>query len=201
MTNTAVAALCIAISYLAGSIPSGLLFGKLITGRDVRDAGSGNIGAANVSRVAGVRVAVLVLAADVLKGCGPVILGRALGLDTTELALVAAAAVVGHDHSAFLKLKGGKGVATTLGVAVVLAPAPTIFAACIWLGALAIWRFSSLASLLALWALPILMAIFDQPSEYVILTVGLVLLALGTHRANIARLSSGSERRLGQTAL
>lgn len=201
MGRASIAAGLAVLGYLAGSIPSGLIFGRMFTGRDVRTVGSGNIGAANVSRVAGYRVAVLVLLFDVLKGLGPVLAGRALRLNPIELSIIAGAAVLGHDFSAFLKLSGGKGVATTLGVALALAPVVALSGAVIWLISLGIWRFSSVASLIALWSLPVLMAIFDQPVEYVPLTAGLALLGFYTHRENLSRLSAGEEARLVRRSL
>jgi glycerol-3-phosphate acyltransferase PlsY len=187
----------VVLSYLLGSIPSGLLLGRALTGQDVRETGSGNIGAANVSRMAGRPLAVAVLVADILKGLLPVLIARALHLDPIQLAVVAGAAVIGHDFSAFLRLHGGKGVATTFGACLALAPVPTAGAAALWVIFFAISRVSAIASLVSLWALPLLMAAFDQPPEYVALAFGLWLLALYTHRDNLKRLAQGSEYRFG----
>lgn len=196
MQQTVATVALIVAAYLLGSIPSGLLVARAFTGKDVRDVGSGNIGAANVSRVGGYRLAVVVLALDVLKGAIPVLVGRAVGLSYAELAGVAGSAVLGHDFSIFLKFRGGKGVATTLGVVLALAPIAGVVGALIWLAVAGIWRFSSLASLVALFALPVVIAATDQPSEYVPLTLGLALLALWTHRDNVYRLNQGTESRL-----
>jgi glycerol-3-phosphate acyltransferase PlsY len=186
----------VVVGYLLGSIPSGLLVARAFTGKDVRDVGSGNIGAANVSRVGGYRLAAFVLALDALKGAIPVLIGRAVGLSYAELGGIAGAAVLGHDFSIFLKFKGGKGVATSLGVVLALAPVAGVLAALIWLAVVGISRYSSLASLVALFALPVVIAVSDQPAEYVPLTLGLALLALWTHRDNVDRLNQGTESRL-----
>lgn len=185
-------------AYLLGSIPFGLLLGKAFTGKDVRDVGSGNIGAANVFRLAGQGVGAGVLVGDMVKGIVPVLIGRAIHLDPIQLSIVAGAAVLGHDFSAFLRFQGGKGVATTFGVFLVLAPIPTIAAAVVWVLVLGISRTSSLASLSSLWALPLCMAVFDQPTEYVALAFGLCLLGLFTHRDNIGRMGLGVEHRIGR---
>lgn len=194
------AALTVA-AYLAGSIPSGLIFGKVFTGEDIRNVGSGNIGAANVSRLAGYRIATLVLVFDMAKGLIPVLLGRAAGLDSIELAIIGGFAVLGHDFSVFLRFTGGKGVATTLGVALGLAPLPTVAAAVVWLVAVGLWKYSSVGSLVALWTLPVFMAAFDEPAAYIPLTAGLALLGLYTHRDNVIRLGRGEEARVGQRAV
>ena len=186
------------VAYLAGSIPFGLLFGRVFAGKDVRSSGSGNIGAANVSRVAGNRVAALTLLADLLKGLVPVLVGRWLGLNPIDLAVVAGLTVLGHDFSIFLRLKGGKGVATTLGAAAGLAIPPAASAALIWLLIVAIARVSALGSLVALWSLALFMAVFDQPPEFVCLAFGLSLLSVYTHRENLARMSGGQENRVGR---
>jgi len=196
MSGTVITAVLVVGAYLAGSIPFGVLLGRAFAGQDVRESGSGNIGAANVSRVAGVRVAVIVLAGDILKGVVPVGIGRLAHLDPTELAMIAGFAVLGHDFSAFLRLRGGKGIATTLGIAVALAPFAGLAAAAAWLVVMGMWRYSSLASLVALWTLPLAMAVFDRPMEYVALCFGLGLLGLFKHLENLVRLSEGRETRL-----
>ncbi len=196
MEQTLAAVAVVVLAYLMGSIPSGLLVGRAFTGKDVRDVGSGNIGAANVSRLGGFRLAAFVLVLDLLKGVIPVVIGRLIGLSSIELCAVAAAAVLGHDFSLFLKFKGGKGVATTLGVVLALSPVVAVVAALVWLLVLGISKYSSLASLVALFALPVIVAAADQPAQYVPLTLGLALLALYTHRDNVNRLNQGKESRL-----
>lgn len=178
---------------VAGSFPSGVVLGRLMTGRDVRDFGSGNTGAANAARVGGFKVGAGVAILDVLKGVLPVLLGRMLGLGPPELAIVALAAVLGHDFSIFLRFHGGKGVATTLGVALALAPVGTIVAALLWLIVLLRSRYSSLASLTALAVLPLTMGFTGGPPAYVTLGSGLFVLAAVKHGGNITRLLRGTE--------
>lgn len=190
------ALLLIGVAYLLGSFPSGVVVGRLATGRDVREVGSGNIGAANVVRAAGMRVGALVGLLDGLKGLIPVLLGRWLGLDEVGLALVAAAAVLGHDFSLFLRFTGGKGVATTLGAFLALAPPATLLGLVCWLLVLARWGYSSLASLVALGLLPVFVGFTGQPPVDVVLAGGLFLLAAVKHRENIVRLLRGTERGL-----
>lgn len=200
MNHTLVAVVLTMAAYLVGSIPSGLILAKLFTGRDVRDAGSGNIGAANISRIAGFRVAIFVLVFDMAKGFVPVILGRISSLDPTQLAVIAGAAVIGHDFSIFLRFHGGKGVATTLGIALGLATLPGSIAAGIWVSVLGVTRYSSISSLIALAMLPITMAAFNEPAPFVALGLGLFVLGIFTHRENILRLSNREESRIGTNA-
>lgn len=183
----------VVFAVLCGSFPSGVVLGRLITGQDVRDFGSGNIGAANAVRVAGFKVGAAVALLDILKGVIPVLAGKMLGLGPAWLALLALIAVFGHDFSIFLRFRGGKGVATTLGVAVALAPAGAIIAALLWVAVLLLSTYSSLASLLALAVLPLAMAVTGSPPAYVTLGFALFLLAAGKHVGNIARLLRGTE--------
>lgn len=199
MTSDGTTVVLAAIAYVCGSLPSGLLLARAFTGRDVRTIGSGNIGAANVSRLAGKWVAGAVLAFDLLKGAIPVVVALVLGLDPIQAAIVAGFAVLGHDFSVFLRFVGGKGVATTVGVCAALALLPSVAAGIVWLLVLGVTRVSALASLIALWMLPLLMAIFDQPPEYVALSFGLCLLGLYTHRHNLVRLATRAENRVGPT--
>lgn len=189
------AVLAILVAVLAGSFPSGVVLARLMTGRDVRAFGSGNIGAANAARVGGFKVGAGVALLDILKGALPVILGTGLGLGQAPLTIVALAAVVGHDFSIFLQFRGGKGVATTLGVALVLAPAGTIIAALVWLTVFLVSSYSSLASLTALAILPLAMAFTGSPPAYVTLGFALFVLATVKHRENVARLLLGTESR------
>lgn len=185
------------LAVLSGSIPSGVVVAKVLTGRDIRQVGSGNIGAANVARTAGFKVGVLVALLDMAKGIVPVIVGREAGLDSTALAIVALAAVLGHDFSLFLRFRGGKGVATTLGVALILAPQATLLAVVVWIATALIWRYASLASLLALAFLPLAAYLTGRPAADVILFLGLFLLAAAKHWENILRLASGREAKFG----
>lgn len=187
-----------AFAYLCGSLPTGVIIGKLVTGRDVRTVGSGNIGAANISRLAGFRVAIVVLLLDIVKGVIPVFLGRWVGLGWPVLAVAAVLAVAGHDFSVFLKFGGGKGVATTMGVMTVLAPAATLICAGIWLLLVGLTRYPSLGSLVSLCVLPILAWLLGSPTAVVLAAVLLALLCIVKHRDNMVRLVNGEERPIGR---
>lgn len=192
------ALLVIGLAFVLGSIPTGVLLSSALGGHDVRQHGSGNIGAANVARTSGLKVGALVGFIDLVKGVVPVLIGRLAGLDDMGLAIVAMLAVVGHDYSIFLRFRGGKGVATTLGAALALAPWTAVLAMVGWLLVMYLSRYSSLASLTALALLPILLAVTLQPAPYVV--AGVLLFALGVwkHRANIVRLATGRESRFGR---
>jgi glycerol-3-phosphate acyltransferase PlsY len=130
---------------------------------------------------------------DIAKGTIPVLIGKWVGLGNTTLAAVALLAVLGHDFSFLLRFRGGKGVATTLGVSLALAPMATLVSSAIWLIILATFRYSSLASLVALALLPFGVAVTGQPAIYVGLEVALFLLAAFKHRKNVIRLIQGTE--------
>jgi glycerol-3-phosphate acyltransferase PlsY len=139
------------------------------------------------------KAGVLVGLLDVLKGVVAVLIGRALGLDAGGLAWVACAAVLGHDFSIVLRFRGGKGVATTFGVMLVLAPVGTLLAALVWVAVLLKTGYSSLASLLALAILPLSLALTRAAPAHVLAAFALLLLGMVKHRVNIVRLLSGTE--------
>lgn len=190
------AALLALLGYLIGSIPSGLLLGRFIGGIDVRRQGSGNIGSANVYRSAGRLPAALTLIADLLKGALPVILAQALGLPAWAAMLAGLCAVIGHNWSAYLKGRGGKGIATSLGVLAALAPLVALIATLVWLAVLKFSRYASLASLGMLVAATILLALFSYSPRYWLFGLVLLGLALVRHRANLRRLLAGNELKL-----
>jgi acyl phosphate:glycerol-3-phosphate acyltransferase len=183
----------IVAAYLIGSFPSGVVVSRLVLGRDIRGAGSGNIGAANAARVGGFKVGAAVGVLDVLKGIVAVLLTYLLNLDPVGVALVAVTAVLGHDFSLFLGLRGGKGVATTFGVMLAISPLGTLIAAALWLVILLTTGYSSLGSLLALAILPLTLAVAGQPGVVVAAAFGLFLVAVIKHRQNVARLLAGTE--------
>jgi glycerol-3-phosphate acyltransferase PlsY len=187
------ALLVIGLAFLLGSIPTGVLLSRTLGGRDVRQHGSGNIGAANVVRTSGFKVGALVGLIDILKGVAPILVGRLAGVDHTGLAIVAVVAVLGHDFSVFLRFRGGKGVSTTLGAALALAPLAAVLAMLGWLLIMYLSRYSSLASLTALALLPMFLVMTAQPVPYI--AAGMFLFALGVwkHRDNIGRLAAGKE--------
>jgi acyl phosphate:glycerol-3-phosphate acyltransferase len=187
-----------AFGYLLGSIPFGLVLTRLAGTEDIRAIGSGNIGATNVLRTGHKGLAAATLLADMLKGTAAVVLTAYYA--NTDLALAAGlGAFLGHLFPAWLKFKGGKGVATYIGVLAGLAwPFALLFCA-IWLVAAAISRYSSLSALVASAAMPFALWYGDLPrvaALFVLLTVLLWIM----HRANISRLLSGSEGKIGSTA-
>lgn len=184
------AALVVA-AFFAGAIPFGIVVSRLFFRRDLRDEGSGNIGAANALRSLGKGGASAVLVLDALKGALPVIAGRAL--DGPALAAVAAfAAIAGHCFSPFLGFRGGKGVATHLGAVIAFAwPAGAVFAA-VWLGVVLVTGYSSAGSLLGTLAvIPALWVWSGRTSA--LYGVAAALLIAFMHRGNIARLRAGTE--------
>jgi glycerol-3-phosphate acyltransferase PlsY len=188
-----VTAIAIVAALLLGSFPSGVVVGRLMLGRDIREVGSGNVGAANAARAGGFKAGAAVGILDVLKGLLAVLFARWLGLDDAGLALVACAAVLGHDYSLFLRFRGGKGVATTFGAMLAISPAGSLLAALVWGVVLLTTGYSSLGSLLALAVLPIALALTGAPSAAALAAFALLLLGIVKHRSNIARLLSGTE--------
>ncbi|HXY53788.1 MAG TPA: glycerol-3-phosphate 1-O-acyltransferase PlsY [Nitrospirota bacterium] len=190
---------CIILSYLIGAVPFGLLFGKMFSNIDVRSVGSGNIGATNVLRAAGKKAAVLTLLADCLKGALPVLAVKFLFQDDTATGLSGAAAVLGHNYPIYLAFKGGKGVATSFGV--VLAVTPLIGLTCLitWLIVALIWRYSSLAALIAFALFPVFTFIAYHGSRPLgLLSLFVFGMIYYRHRENIRRLISGTEPKIGQ---
>ncbi len=189
----------IVLGYLLGSIPFGLLIGKLWGRIDVRDYGSGNIGFSNVLRTVGTWPSLFVLLLDAGKGAVAVILARhLLGLDAFWVLIAGMAAIAGHNWPLYLKFKGGKGVATTAGVIISIAPLVAFIVMTIWLISLAVSRYISLSSLIAAVSLPILFFVFGFPSIYLGLAVLLSLFVIVRHVPNIQRLLAGTEFKFGQ---
>ena len=191
-------------SYLIGSIPSGLVIGKL-KGIDVREYGSGNIGTTNVLRTLGARWGAIVLIADVLKGVIAVLLARYIIETPTGEMAAGFAAVAGHDWSLFLKFKGGRGVATSLGGLLPLAmpgPLSGVIGLAIFVLVTLASRYVSLASIVGSLSAVVAMAVFlglDRvPWQYLVYIVVVVALIIYQHRDNIGRLLSGTESKLGQ---
>lgn len=188
-------------SYLIGSIPFGLIAGKL-RGVDVRDYGSGRIGATNVIRTLGVKAGVVILVADVLKGVVAVLLARyVVGSPMGEMA-AGFAAVAGHNWSVFIGFKGGRGVATSLGGAIAMVPAVGGAGLAVFALVIALTRYVSLGSMAGAVGAAVAIAVFAAlgraPVEYLIYTAVAAALIVFQHRDNISRLSSGAETRLGQ---
>jgi len=192
--------LLLVVAYLLGSVPFGVVVARAGGGVDLRRVGSGNIGATNVLRAVGKGAAALTLLGDIGKGAFAVGLARWFGSSPTVVAMIALAAVVGHLLPVFAGFRGGKGVATTLGVTLAAMPAVGGLLLLIWLAVAAIWRYSSLAALVASAALPILAWLLDGRPPMVGLSVALLLIVLVRHRENIIRLRQGTEGKIGQKA-
>lgn len=193
------AALVIAFSYLLGSVPFGMVFARA-KGVDLRSVGSGNIGATNVLRAAGRGPAVLTLLGDALKGAAAVALARALGLGAFNEGLAALAAVAGHDFSVFLRFRGGKGVATSLGAVLIYAPQAGILTAVLWLITVVLTRYSSLGAIVSFALLPVVMLLTGQAKQKAAFAAALAALLVLKHSGNIKRLVEGTERRVGEKA-
>jgi acyl phosphate:glycerol-3-phosphate acyltransferase len=195
------AAIAIA-SYLLGSIPFGLILAKLFAGRDVRKAGSGNIGATNVARVVGPTAGVLTLIFDTAKGYAAVWLaGRATDHRATWMVVAALAVLAGHCFPVWLKFKGGKGVATALGVFLALCPAAALTALLLFIIVVAYSRFVSLGSVAAAAAMPLFIYFLWAPKYAPPLVVDLGTLAIAAlvifkHDGNLQRLIEGVEPQL-----
>lgn len=190
------------IAYLFGSVPFGYLIVKLREGRDVRSSGSGNIGATNVLRLAGPASAILTLLLDAAKGYLAVWLADSISQGLPQIvALASIAAVLGHMFPVFLKFKGGKGVATVLGVFLHASAVPILIAAGAFLGVVAAFRYVSLGSLVAGITFPaayLLLAYPRNPSSWMLFAVFFCsAIVIVRHRENMQRLWTGTERKLG----
>jgi glycerol-3-phosphate acyltransferase PlsY len=187
----------IAIAYLVGSIPFAFLLSRR-SGIDLRQVGSGNIGASNVLRTSGVRAAVLAVALDAAKGSLAVLVAQPLAAGPSTSMAAGLASIIGHIYPFWLRFRGGKGVATAAGVFAVLTPSALGIAAGVFLIAVWISRYISVGSMAAAAALAIAAAAGDAPG---IIAAGAgvsALIILYRHRANLARVVAGTERRVGQ---
>ncbi len=190
-------------AYLLGSIPFGLVLVKVTSGKDIRSIGSGNIGAANVTRHAGWAVGALTLLFDAGKGYLAVWLAERWTHGNGRWMMAAAvAAVIGHIFPVWLGFKGGKGVATTFGVFLPIVPYAVLGDVAFWILVVIFWRYSSLGSIVAMATLPVLVYFFyaphHAPPDHVLWgTILVSVLVLWKHRANMRRLIAGEESRLG----
>jgi glycerol-3-phosphate acyltransferase PlsY len=200
MANSSVATLILALTgYVLGSIPFGLIFAKALGGKDVREHGSGNIGATNVSRVVGPVAGILTLFMDTAKGAAAVWLAARLSEDAAIAMMFAGiAALLGHCFPVWLKFRGGKGVATALGVYLALCPLAALVAVVLFVLVVAFWRYVSLGSLSAAAAMPLLTYILWAPGHAppLVITLGTLFAAVlifYKHDANLQRLVDGTE--------
>ena len=185
----------IAGSYLLGSLPVGLLLSR-VKGRDPRAVGSGNIGATNVMRTAGKTLGVLTLVGDILKGLLPVWLALRAGLPEAVAAGAGLAAFAGHLFPVYLRFKGGKGVATALGVFLALSPPAVALVLPVFVGVLLIWGYVSLGSLVGAALMPLALLALNAPFLSVLTCTVMALSIFVKHRENIARLMAGKEHRV-----
>jgi len=193
------------VAYLLGSVPFAFLIVKWLAGVDIRDVGSGNVGATNVLRKAGTPPAAIVLALDIAKGAAPVVVGQALGAPPAVLGACALAAVLGHVFPVFLGFRGGKGVATAAGAIGAMSPAPMLASVLVFGIAVAWKRYVSLGSMLAVASFPLFAYLFGwlgwmEPMPLVLLigTTVAAGLILTRHTENVRRLAVGKEHRLGE---
>ena len=194
-------ALLVIFSYLMGSIQTGYILVKKTLNKDVRDYGSGNIGATNVKRIAGEKLSKITAICDMLKAIIPVLLTRILIwthiLNTNEslsLSLVAIAAILGHNYTIFLKFKGGKGVATSAAAFMIVVPIPFIITAIIFFGLKLFTKIVSIRSLAAGVTLFLSTLLLGYDKYYVYATLFACLLVFWRHKANIVRLIKGEEK-------
>lgn len=183
-------------AYLIGSIPSGLILGKLFWHKDLREHGSHNIGATNAWRTLGKGAGITVFIADSLKGQAGVALGLVLAGTPLAAVIGGLLAIIGHSFSIFLRFHGGKGVATSLGVLTMLMGNVTLIVFAVWFAIVYTTRYVSLGSVVAGFLTPILAALFGYPMEYVLFTVIAAILVIVRHRENIVRLMNGTENKI-----
>ena len=191
--------LSVLLGYLTGSVPFAFLLARR-AGIDVRFAGSGNVGAANVLRTAGAWRGVIVMALDVAKGVAAVAIAYVMSGSAALASISGAAAVVGHIYPVWLRFHGGKGVAVAAGVFTMLSPAATGIAAVLFLITVWLTRYVSLGSIAATLALPPAAWLTGEPRAVVLAAAGSAALILFRHRSNWRRLRSGTERRVGVRA-
>jgi glycerol-3-phosphate acyltransferase PlsY len=187
--------LALLAGYLLGSIPFGLLLARLGGKGDIREIGSGNIGATNVLRTGSKGLAAATLLLDAAKGAAAVLLAQRLWPDAVNFA--AAGAMIGHLYPVWLRFKGGKGVATFLGVLAPLLPVAALVYALVWIGLLIVVRISSVAGMAAAASAPITAAVVNEQALFPML-LGFALLVIWKHQENIRRLAKSEEPRIGR---
>lgn len=188
------------ITYLIASIPFGLLFGKIFAKVDIRDFGSKNIGATNATRILGKKIGVATLIFDSGKGMILVIIGRFSFVDSSNLHLflviVSFVSIVAHIYPIYLKFKGGKGIATTIGTILALDFSVGLLAICFWILTFMAYKVSALASLVAVFSTTIFSTAYDAPLSQIILCWVVFILVFIRHRENIMRILTGEEKKM-----
>lgn len=195
----AVTSLLALFSFLLGSIPFGDIVAR-VRGINIREVGSGNIGATNVLRSLGKVPALLTLIGDILKGVAAVAAARYVAGDPFIEGVAGLSAIAGHIFSIFLRFRGGKGVATAIGVLMIYAPAVGLATVAVWLVVVAATRYSSLGALVSFALLPLTMYVFDGSRVKVIIACVIAGLLILRHAANMQRLLKGTESRIGEKA-
>lgn len=188
--------LLVLAAYLIGSIPFGLIFGKAIWKKDLRQFGSHNIGATNAWRVLGKKAGLFIFIMDFIKGQLGVLLGAYLFALPGAMVVGGLFAILGHMFPIFLGFRGGKGVATSLGVLAALMPKITAIVFIVWLVIVLITRYVSLGSVVAAVLTPILAAVFKEPIIYFLFTLVAAVFIILRHRENIKRLKAGNENKV-----
>ncbi len=185
-------------SYLLGSVSFSVVLAKALKGIDIRQHGSGNAGATNTLRVLGKGPAILVLALDVLKGIAAVWIGRWLGGDSDWVAaLCGIAAIIGHNWPLYFRFRGGKGIATTIGVMATLAFLPALYAGIIAIISIVFTRYVSLGSLIFVFLTPVFLAVTGEFGPYFWASLIICIFAFWRHRTNIVKIAQGRENKLG----
>ena len=186
----------IIFGYLLGSIPTGVVVSKMLGTEDPREKGSGNIGATNVTRIAGKKAGVITIVGDIAKGLIPTLLAIYLLESTLWVSLVALAAFTGHTYSLFLGFEGGKGVATAAGAFLSISPLSLLLSMVVFGLTLYKWEYVSLSSLSAAASLPLFLWFFTNSNVYLILGLIVGCLIFYKHKGNITRLMEGVERKM-----
>ncbi|MCX5805385.1 MAG: glycerol-3-phosphate 1-O-acyltransferase PlsY [Proteobacteria bacterium] len=186
------------VAYLIGAVPVGVILSK-IKGIDPRKTGSGNIGATNVMRAAGKAFGLLTLIGDILKGLIPTLIATNSGLPSPVIAAIGLATFLGHLFPAYLKFKGGKGVATALGVYIAINPYAILISIIVFILVFAKWRYVSLGSLIGTGVMPLALITLKAPMEYTYLSLAVGILIFIKHKDNIKRLAAGKESRFGRS--
>lgn len=189
--------LLILFSFILGSIPFGVIIAR-VKGIDLKKVGSGNIGATNVLRAMGKGSAILTLLGDMLKGAAAVAIGSYLSVGAAYEGAMGISAILGHNFSLFLSFKGGKGVATSIGVLLIYSPKVAILTLMIWLLMALMTKYSSLGAIMSFGVLPINVWLFDYSKVKLSVAAVIALLILARHIGNIERLIKGTERKLGK---
>ncbi len=185
-------------AYLIGSVSFGYLAGRLLLGVDIRQHGSGNTGATNVLRTLGTVPAIVIFFLDVGKGYAAIFLAGLLTDIPLMIMLSGVAVVAGHNWPLFYKFKGGRGVATTVGVMLGLAPLVILISLLVGVPVIALTRYVSLGSIIGSFLVPVLMVAFRMPPAYILFGTVLAAITIWRHRENISRLLKGTENKIGK---